>query len=237
MRKIVDTHSQSFFGQRTGMVIQSSSKNEAFIYLKFIKKKNDGTWEKMSAGEGKTVKCGLEEIVMILEVLEKRIKTWSTVHSFKEEKTPISINWEGDSKVWFNVGDYPKMLSFPQIKILKLLLQHVLEEKIIFSTIPDMNKSPFNNNNSKKNAENKRLDDGLTIQEEMNISNKLKRMEGKIVGETEKALRVTMENGEEIWIPKSTIKSQYNVETNSTQTFLVESWFLDKNNIILQTAN
>lgn len=221
------------------MFIQSSSKSEAFIFLKFIKKKNDGTWEKMSNGEGKTVKCGLEEIVMILEVLEKKIKTWSTVHSFKEEKTPISINWEGDSKIWFNVGDYPKMLSFPQIKILKLLLNHILEEKIIFSTTPDMNKSSaktISKSNNKKLPQTKKLDDGLTIQEEMNIGNNLKRIEGRIIGETDKALRITIDNGEDVWIPKSIIKSQYNTESNAKQTFLIDSWFLEKNNLVLQTA-
>ncbi|MFX0029011.1 MAG: hypothetical protein ACFE8B_07370 [Candidatus Hermodarchaeota archaeon] len=193
----------------------------------------------MSNGEGKTVKCGLEEIVMILEVLEKKIKTWSTVHSFKEEKTPISINWEGDSKIWFNVGDYPKMLSFPQIKILKLLLNHILEEKIIFSTTPDMNKSSaktISKSNNKKLPQTKKLDDGLTIQEEMNIGNNLKRIEGRIIGETDKALRITIDNGEDVWIPKSIIKSQYNTESNAKQTFLIDSWFLEKNNLVLQTA-
>lgn len=221
------------------MFIQTPSKSEPFIFLKFIKKKNNGTWEKMSNGEGKTIKCGLEEIVMMLEVLNKKKKTWSTVHSFKEEKTPISINWEGDSKVWFNVGDYPKMLSFTQIEILKLLLNHILEEKIIFSTVPDTNKS-YPNSGSKGNTgileQNKNSDDGLTIQEELNLGKNLKKMEGSIVGETDKALRVTIENGEDIWIPKSIIKSQYDVETKSKQSFVVDSWFLEKNNLLVQTV-
>lgn len=221
------------------MFIQTSSKSEPFIFLKFIKKKNSGTWEKMSNGEGKTIKCGLEEIVMILEVLKRKKKTWSTVHSFKEEKTPISINWEGESKVWFNVGDYPKMLSFTQIEILKLLLNHILEEKIIFSTVPDTNKS-FSNSGSKDNTrileQNKNNDDGLTIQEELNLGKNLERMEGSIIGETDKALRVTIENGNDIWIPKSTIKSQYNVETKSKQTLLIDSWFLEKNNLLVKSV-
>lgn len=221
------------------MFIQTPSKSEPFIFLKFIKKKNNGTWEKMSNGEGKTIKCGLEEIVMMLEVLNKKKKTWSTVHSFKEGKTPISINWEGDSKVWFNVGDYPKMLGFTQIEILKLLLNHILEEKIIFSTIPDTNKS-YPNSRSKGNTkileQNKNSDDGLTIQEELNLGKNLKKMEGSIVGETDKALRVTIENGDDIWIPKSIIKSQYDVETKSKQAFVVDSWFLEKNNLLVQTV-
>jgi len=204
--------------------------------MKFIKKKNNGTWEKLSNGEGKTIKCGLEEIVMILEVLKKKTKSWSTVHIFKDEKTSISLSWEGDNKVWFNVADYPKMLSFTQIEILKLLLNHILEEKIEFSTIPDTTKS-FANNSSKKNKiiarQNNMTDDGLTIREEMNLGEKIKKLEGKIMGETEKALRVAINNGEDVWIPKSTIKSQYNPEISTNQTFLIDSWFLEKNNLSL----
>ncbi len=51
------------------MFIQSSSKRESFIFMKFIKKKGDGSWEKLSTREGKTIKVGLEEVVMILEDL------------------------------------------------------------------------------------------------------------------------------------------------------------------------
>ena len=71
---------------------------------------------------------------MILHVLKKDSKTWSTVHVFKEEKTPISIKWEGENKIWFNVGNYPKMLTIPQIEILVLLMEHILAEKIAFAT-------------------------------------------------------------------------------------------------------
>ena len=236
MEKMVDVHSQSFFGQSTGMFIQSSSRSDSFIFMNFIKKKNDGTWEKLSNREGKTIKCGLEEIVMILEVLKKKSKSWSTVHSFKNEKTPISVSWEGDNKVWFNVGDYPKMLSFTQIEILRLLLTHILEEKIEYSTVPDTSKSFVNSSLKDTNnlvKQNNITDDGLTIREEMNLGEKIRRLEGIISGETEKAIRIAINNGEDIWIPKSTIKSQYNAEKNTKQTFLIDSWFLEKNNLNL----
>jgi hypothetical protein len=212
------------------MFIQTSSKSESFIFLRFIKKKNDGTWEKLSNGEGKTIKCGLEEIVMILEVLKKNRKTWSTVHKFKAEKTPISISWEGDTKIWFNVSDYPKMLSFTQIEVLKMLLAHILEEKIIFSTIPDKNVNNYSKNKTRTLEQIKNDNDGKIIREQA-----VKKMQGSITGETDKALRVTVENGDEIWIPKSTIKSQYDVETTLKQTFLIDSWFIEKNKLLLQT--
>ncbi|MFW9941349.1 MAG: hypothetical protein ACFFFT_09930, partial [Candidatus Thorarchaeota archaeon] len=159
-----------------------------------------------------------------------------TVHSFKNEKTPISLSWEGDNKVWFNVGDYPKMLSFTQIEILKLILIHILEEKIEYSTVPDTNKSLANSSLKDTNDLVEKDDitkDGLTIQEEMNLGEKIRRLEGIISGETEKAIRIAINNGDDVWIPKSTIKSKYNAEINTKQTFLIDSWFIEKNNLNL----
>ncbi|MHA2472955.1 MAG: hypothetical protein ACXAES_06965 [Promethearchaeota archaeon] len=238
---IVDIHNQSFFGQSTGMFIQSSSKAEAFIYLTFIKKKENGSWEKLSTGEGKTVKCSLEEIVMILEVLKKNQKSWSTVHSFKQEKTSISVSWEGESKIWFNVGEYPKMLTFGQIEILKLLLHHILKEKIEHSTVPDSSKSIkhiISKKDSNLRASEPRMEgDGLTIHEEMNLGDKVSKLEGEIVGETEKALRLKTIYGDDVWFPKSTIKSQFNVELVGKQTFLIDTWILEKNSLIPQKAS
>ncbi len=69
---MVNKHSQSFFGQSTGLTLLSSSKTEQIIFIKCIKKKPDGSWEKPSLGEGKTIKCSLDEMVMILEVLRKK---------------------------------------------------------------------------------------------------------------------------------------------------------------------
>ncbi|MHA1915243.1 MAG: hypothetical protein ACW97V_12835 [Promethearchaeota archaeon] len=222
------------------MFIQSSSKNESFIYLTFIKKKENGSWEKLSTGEGKTIKCSLEEMVMILEVLKKNNKSWSTVHSFKQEKTSISVSWEGESKIWFNVGEYPKMLTFAQIEILKLLLHHILKEKIEHSTVPDTSKSikssvPKKNYNIKPREDTPK-GDGLTVQEEMNLGDKVSKLEGEIVGETEKALRLKTVYGDDVWFPKSTIKSQFNLESEGKQTFLIDTWILEKNRLIPQKA-
>ena len=111
-----------------------------------------------------------------------------------------------------------------------------MEEKIEFSTVPDTSKSFANissKNNNKIVEQNNMTNDGLTIREEMNLGEKIKRLEGKILGETEKALRVAINNGDDLWIPKSTIKSQYNPEINIKQSFLIDSWFLEKNDLQL----
>ncbi len=213
------------------MFIQSSSKSEPFIFMKFIKKKGDGSWEKLSTREGKTIKVGLEEVVMILEVLKKKMKSWSTVHSFREDKTPISVSWEGDNKIWFNIGDYPKMLSFAQIEIIKLLLVHLLEEKIEFATISDMSKSQVAVENS---APKKQEAPGLTVVEEISSESNLQKIEGVITGNTDKALLLKLNSGAENWFPKSTIKSDYSLDKDTAQTFLIDSWIIEKNKINIE---
>ncbi len=229
---MADRHNQSFFGQSTGMFIQSSSKTEPFIFLQFIKKKGDGSWEKLSKREGKTVKCGMEEIIMILEVLKKKIKSWSTVHIFKDEKTPISIKWEKEEKIWINVGDYPKMLSFSQIEIMKLLLSHILQEKIEFATAPEKKSGVAKDD--PKAAENKEVvkeELELKVVEEISTGEDITKVQAIIAGETEKAVLLKLDNGAENWFPKSTIKSQYSPDKETSQTFLIDSWKIEKNKI------
>lgn len=60
---MTDTHNQFFFGQKVGVIVKSNRKDEPFIFLQCIRKKNDGTWEKLSLNEGKTVRLGIKEII------------------------------------------------------------------------------------------------------------------------------------------------------------------------------
>jgi hypothetical protein len=232
---VVDNHNQSFFGQSTGMFVQSSSKHEPFIFLQFIKKKGDGSWEKPTLREGKRVKFGLEEIVMILNVLKKKSKAWSTVHIFKDEKTPISVKWEGEQKLWINVGSYPKMLSDPQVEIMKLLMDHILQEKIEFATIRNSDRERKENNSPgiQETPELKKQTVKPTIEivEEINSKDDVTAVQGTITGETEKAVLLKLENGSENWFPKSTIKSEYSPEQVGSQRFLIDSWIIEKNKI------
>ncbi|MHA1337681.1 MAG: hypothetical protein ACTSPW_18375, partial [Promethearchaeota archaeon] len=105
---MVDTHFQSFFGQNTGIIVMSPSKEEPFILIRFIKKKDINTWERPSAGEGKIIKISMEEIVMILEVLNKNLFNWTTYHSFKNNRTKISFSWEnnGEERFWITIDNY-----------------------------------------------------------------------------------------------------------------------------------
>lgn len=238
VRIMTDTHSQSFFGQSTGLTIQSSSKTEPFIFLKCIKKKANGTWEKPSQGEGKTVKCNLDEIIMILQVLKRKIKSWSSFHNFNNVKTQISFQWEEgkEEKVWINIGNYSKMLNFAQIEIFRLLLKHILKEKIKYATSSRI--SVVKKDKSKKIEMNKVINNAADIEVNPDISNKknskiieTSQIEGNIEAETKNALLINFNDGNEIWVPKSIIRSQNNLNKDLTQTFLIDTWFLKKNNL------
>ncbi|MFX1394985.1 MAG: hypothetical protein ACFFAH_15640 [Promethearchaeota archaeon] len=240
---MTNNHSQSFFGQATGLTIKSSSREDPFIFLKCIKKKPDGTWEKPSTGEGKTIKCSLEEMIMILSVLKRTINSWTCFHSYKDNKTQISFSWEenGGNKLWINIGNYSKMLSLAQVEIFKLLLKHLINEKIEYATINNVSKlQNINDTNEEKNAitnQPKNLNSDATIIKNSTLktidseNDEKVKITGFIKAETEKALLLVFENGQEIWIPKSTIHSNYEHGIEINQSLLIDNWILRRNNI------
>ncbi|MHA2289258.1 MAG: hypothetical protein ACXABG_10790, partial [Promethearchaeota archaeon] len=191
---MVDRHSQSFFGQSTGLTLVSSSKAEPHIFLKCIKKKPDGSWEKPSLGEGKTIKCNLDEIVMILEVLKRNQDSWSSYHNFRDVKTQISFKWEDGAKkkLLIYIGKYSKMLNFAQTEIFKMLLEHIIKEKIKFATIPNLSQKKASLEKSKEKDENR----PVAVSKELpsvnetieKNDNEVSKINGQIEGETEKAL-------------------------------------------------
>ena len=238
---MVDNHSYSFFGQKVGLIIQSASKNEPFIFFRLIKSKNNGSWEKPSSGEGKVIKFSLEEMVWIIRVLNKGVNSWSSYHTFKDNKTSISFKWEDGekAKLWIHIGSYSKVLEYAQFKILEMLLVHILKEKIEFATAPNRAK--------KRNVDTL---NNIVVQEEIinaskiinrnnkpNSVNNGKRSEiedivGTIKGETDKALLIQFENEVEVWIPKSIIHSGFNNSKNLVQKFSIDSWILKKNKVL-----
>ena len=62
-------------------------------------------------------------------------------------------------------------------------------------------------------------------------------MQGRILRETEKALFIAFKNGRESWVPKSTVFSPYNSNSEKTQEFTIAQWLLEKNNILLSSKN
>jgi hypothetical protein len=235
---MTDTHSKSFFGQKTGIIVNSPAKNVPYIFLRCLNRKEDGTWEKPSQSEGKTVRLSLEEIICIQEVLDKRSQNWRGYHVFKDEKTEIYVGWESEAReaLRFKIGNYSKKLRFPNTTFLTKLLEHILDEKIEFATsgtleakdrkekIKDAEYSVFSEHITARN--------GLQVVEttEYELSKERVEINAKIKVESVKALLIVLDTGNEFWVPKSTVHSQYEVNNkNNFQNLLVDKWIIDKN--------
>jgi len=97
-----------------------------------VRKKRDGNWEKTSQGEGKTIRLSLEEMVSIKEVYKKCPSSWKSVHKYKEDMTSIEfVSRENQSLPYLmKIGTYPKPLTFAQGEIFRMLLEHLITEKI-----------------------------------------------------------------------------------------------------------
>lgn len=247
---MVDFHSRSFFGQKTGIIIKSSSKQDDFIFFTCLRKKKDGVWEKPSQGEGKTIKFSLEEMALILQVLSKESDSWTTYHSFKEDKTAINFKWDDSKKeqIYVNIGDYKKSFQTAQIIIFRMLMEHMLAEKIEYAT--GSNFRPPDGENSKILKEEN--SDNLMIREEIievpekhqkikqvveksdkkkAINKKSIQIKGSIMGSSDKALLIMFENNLEVWLPRSTIHSDYKIEKKGIQEFSIDTWILEKHNV------
>ena len=129
---MVETHDYSFFGKSTGLILRSRRSNEPFIFLTCVRKKRDGNWEKTSQGEGKTIRLSLEEMINIREVFKKCPSSWKSVHKYKDEMTSIEfVSREKDDLPYLlKVSTYPKPLTFAQAEVFRMLLDHLIMEKI-----------------------------------------------------------------------------------------------------------
>jgi hypothetical protein len=258
---MADIHNKSFFGTNVGMILDSTSMTEQTLFLTFIRKKQDGSWEKPSLKEGKKVNFNLEELVWILEVLKNYVPEWSTVHKFEDTTTKISVSRVKDAKeqekVCIQVNGYKKFLNYAESIVLTKLLDHILEEKIIYSTIPHQPSGKngeeivnLNNINIKKaEEEGEKRNIPVAVEEVVPVKTKGKKVKekkedeqdkvkethtisGSIQAETEKALRIMFESGKELWIPKSTMHSLYKADSDALQTFEIDAWILKKNELI-----
>ena len=77
--------------------------------------------------------------------------------------------------------------------------------------------------------------DGLQVVEttEYNSSIETINIKAKIRAESPKALLISLDSGEEFWVPKSTVHSKYFSNNKSHyQNFIIDKWIVEKNKII-----
>ncbi len=240
---MADFHIKTFYGQKKSVRVTSPSKQVPYIFLSCLNRKNDGSWEKPSEGEGKTVRLSIEEIICILEVLYRRSANWRGYHLFRDRKTEIYVGWEDESRqvLRVKIGDHIKKLRFPNLNFMTLLLDHILNEKIEYATSGTFETKTIEKVEIDEEAEfglfseHITARDGLHIVEttEFSASRNTIEIDAKIKVESPKAILITLHSGEEFWIPKSTLHSNYNVsEKNELQKLIVDKWIIEKNKIL-----
>ena len=229
-----DAHLISIFGQNTGIIIKSTSKFKSHLFIQCFKKNRKGKWEKPSNKEGKTVKFSLEEMIIIYRVLSRKMLNWQSVHAYKERRTSFSFSWEDEETkiLWITIADYSKVLNFAQVEVFRLLLRHLIEEKVVYST------SYIKKNSISKDTEPQFENyNNLQKQEEEMHSKKVDflqnicKIKAVFMGETEKAILLNFSSNKRYWIPKSSVHDKYLPRKNFNQTFLIDKWVLKKNEI------
>ncbi len=74
--------------------------------------------------------------------------------------------------------------------------------------------------------------DVVSYKDDETLPEHTRKLEGKIDIATPKALMILFANGKEAWIPKSTLKGDYEEEKGLAQDFIIDSWVLIKNGVI-----
>jgi len=173
------------------------------------------------------------DVAFILRVLRGEKNAWKTFHSFEGREISISFerNSENNENLNVKAGDYVKLLNYGETEVFKALLEHVFQEKVVSSTETkkreDLSGSEFKKEANQVTAEE--------ILEEEKIEPVVKEtavLTGVCEGETEKALLIAFEGKKAIWVPKSTIRSDYDSESTASQKFEIDTWILKKNNIM-----
>ena len=119
-------------------------------------------------------------------------------------------------------------------------MKHLIEEKIEFATVTNISKKERIDSNTKETqteVNTEKVDMNMNTvkpvtEKDENESNIID-ISGSIKAETEKALLVVFNPDQEVWIPKSTIHSNYKTEKGVNQKFSIDEWVLKRNNINL----
>ncbi len=145
-------HRISFFGQKSGLILDSAEDIDPWLFLKCIKKKPNGTWEKPSAKEGRNIKINLLEIIALMDLCQKQNAKWSTVHRYGQASTPITFEKQEDA-INITLPGYNKQLKFPETRLFADLLAHIYGEKLISATGREFPTGPSGEENAEISSE------------------------------------------------------------------------------------
>ncbi len=232
----MEHHSYSFFGQKTGIILDSSRLNEPSIYFKFIKKKDNGNWEKPSLKEGKSIKINILELIQIINIFNRQNSKWSTVHKFENDSTSINLS-NVDGVISFSISGYMKQIKFPESKLFLDLLHHIYKEKIEnLSNSSSKQRISFEAENGEKTIQNTAINmkesssniSYSNLLDSFQKSDHFIELPGVILDKSSKAISYQVSGYNQIWIPISCIKSNINIADPNINKLWIKEWFLKK---------
>ncbi|MBN1803492.1 MAG: hypothetical protein JW891_18425 [Candidatus Lokiarchaeota archaeon] len=231
---MADRHSKSFFGRNAGLHIFSSDKTDPHTIVSCFKRKKDGTWENPLNGEGRSIHLIIEEMISFLEVLKGNHLKWSgyDITGEKGLEIVVSLDEELKQEVSIKIGQYEKKFKSPNLNVLRLLIGHIIAEKIEFATNEKLSELETRDTSISVFSERITTKDGYDIVETTKYNTKINKIEitAKIVAESPKALLISLDVGHEFWIPKNTIHSSYDIKKRKIfQQFVVDKWIIEKN--------
>lgn len=129
------------------------------------------------------------------------VKSNSLNLSHKNEK-----NEDDNPTLFINIGDYSKRMSWAQVEVLRRLLEHILEEKIENATVSTGTTANTIPSNIPEISKNESDNNKMEMYAEVIAGDKVKQVNGEIIGFTDKALLIKLSEGVGVWIPKFTVK-------------------------------
>lgn len=134
-------HNYSFFGENVALIVLTRDFEDK-IHLNFIRKKEDGTWQKYE--EGLHLQLILKEISKILDFLEHKDKNLKITHKHPKSDDVKEFEFKRSSGLFskkrqLNVTGkvlddpekfYLKELKNEELRLFKKILEHLEKEKI-----------------------------------------------------------------------------------------------------------
>ncbi len=157
----------------------------------------------------------LGNYMKVLSISETEIFNLLLSHILKEKICYATVLYKENTKHTIKHAKFSRVLK----KRIERKLAN--SDWVLYHDIDNIKKNNFEYNDK---IDEKGLDKSI-IEESTRETTPIK---GTVKGETEKALLICFKSGEERWIPKSTIRCHYSANRDVNQTFLIETWILQK---------
>ena len=128
--KLIDCRHKTFVGKETSLSVHSNNSKDPRVYLKFLKKRPNNTWECFSQGEA--LGLHFRDILLIIGVIKGTIIESKVIGEFHGEPKHIIIRKEAENTLIIKTSENIMTFNREQTQDLFDLLNHYLQDKMPF---------------------------------------------------------------------------------------------------------